>query len=61
MGELKGQLLSVLLVLVIFGAIGGALYGAYVNTKTKITEKTGSLETTITTGAKQAKLLEFKD
>lgn len=29
MGELKGQLLSLLTVLVIFGAIAGSLYAAF--------------------------------
>ena len=47
MGELKGSLLSVLLVFVIFGAIGGALYGAYQSTKDKIVTKINNADTTI--------------
>ena len=44
MGELKGQLLSLLTVLVIFGAIAGSLYAAFNTTKDKIYEEERGLE-----------------
>lgn len=62
MGELKGQLLSLLTVLVIFGAIGGSLYAAFNTTKdkivTKLNEANDVLEKSI---QKSMQLLEFKD
>jgi len=62
MGELKGQLLSILLVLVVFGAIAFAIYEAYTNTSNKVVEKSNSELTTITTSSgKQPNLLSFKN
>lgn len=48
MGEIKGQLLTVLLVVVVFAAIGGALYTAFNSTKDKITSYASSESTSIT-------------
>lgn len=60
MGELKGQLLALLTVLVIFGAIAGAMYAAFSTTKDKITDNSNSVITNITKGNSQ-NLLTFKD
>ena len=56
MGELKGQLLALLTVLVIFGA----MYSAFSATKDKINDNNNSVITNITKGNTQ-KLLTFKD
>ena len=61
MGEIKGQLLSVLLVMVIFGAIAGALYAAFNNTKDKIVSKIENVDTNIKPSQlQQIELLSFK-
>lgn len=60
MGELKGQLLALLTVLVIFGAIAGAMYAAFSSTKDKINDNSNSVITNITKGNTQ-NLLTFKD
>lgn len=60
MGELKGQLLALLTVLVIFGAVAGAMYTAFSATKDKINDNNNSVITNITKGNSQ-KLLAFKD
>lgn len=60
MGELKGQLLALLTVLVIFGAVAGAMYSAFSTTKDKINDNNNSVITNITKGNSQ-KLLTFKD
>ena len=61
MGELKGQLLSILLVLVVFGAVAGALYTAFNSTKTKVVEKMNAEETTIKSNSSNVNgLLEFR-
>lgn len=59
MGELKGQLLSILLVLVVFGAIAGTLYTAFMSTKDKITTKLNEANNALETKP-QHTLLEFK-
>ena len=61
MGEIKGQLLSVLLVMVIFGAIAGALYAAFKSTNGKLMDHMNSEETNISKpkSAQQFELLEF--
>lgn len=45
MSEIKGQLLGILLVLVIFGSVSVALAGVFKTMSDKITEKAGSPET----------------
>ena len=62
MGELKGQLLSLLTVLVIFGAIAGSLYAAFNTTKDKIVTKLNEANDFLETSSKKTmQLLEFKD
>lgn len=60
MGELKGQLLSILTVLVVFGAIAGTIYAGAVSLKDKINAKNESALTDITKPQKQDNLLSFK-
>ena len=62
MGELKGQLLSLLTVLVIFGAIAGSLYAAFNTTKDKIVTKLNEANDILETSSKKTmQLWEFKD
>lgn len=62
MGELKGQLLSLLTVLVIFGAIAGSLYAAFNTTKDKIVTKLNEANDILEKSRQQSiQLLEFKD
>lgn len=62
MGELKGQLLSLLIVLVIFGAIAGSLYAAFNTTKDKIVTKLNEANDVLENNSQKAKqLLEFKE
>lgn len=59
MGEIKGQLLTVLLVVVVFAAIGGALYATFTGTKDKIVTKINELD--VTKSSQNDKLIEFKE
>lgn len=62
MGELKGQLLSLLTVLVIFGAIAGSLYAAFNTTKDKIVTKLNEANDVLEKSRQQSmQLLVFKD
>ena len=59
MGEIKGQLLGLVLVLSIFGIIAGALTAAFTTVKDDVVEKIES-STEITPAASQnTKLLNF--
>lgn len=61
MGELKGQLLSLLTVLVIFGAIAGSLYAAFNSTKDKIVTKLNEANEVLEqTSQNKNVLLDFK-
>lgn len=42
MSEIKGQILGILLVLAIFGAVSGVLVAAFKNSANNIAEKVGS-------------------
>lgn len=52
MSEIKGQLLGVLLVVAIFGAIGFTLYSAFQGAATKVTESFEKFDPTQNPAAK---------
>ena len=51
MSEIKGQLLGIIMVLIIFGAVSGTIAGVFLNSRETITEKstnmTSGVETTL--------------
>lgn len=59
MGEIKGQLLGLVLVLSIFGIIAGALTAAFTTVKDDVVEKIESSTEIIPAASQNTKLLTF--
>ncbi len=59
MGEIKGQLLAIILVLIVFGAISVALVQVFKDTADQVSEKTTGSTAAAQTEANKTRLLSY--
>ena len=60
MSEIKGQLLGIVMVLIIFGAVSGPIAGIFYTTREKITEKSTDMTTGVENTLKRP-MLSYND
>ena len=61
MSEIKGQLLGIIMVLVIFGVVSAAVAQIFADSKSKMTTEAGSVTTAAETTLKGRALLTYGD